>query len=358
MIALELKVIAALLGGYAVWTFGMFAVALMRGIKRRKEARLSAELEPVIREELAAYVSGAGNLPKLKELCERSRRDVSDVLMSFQGTVAGGALALLCQSSIELGLIHDWCAEARAKHPIRRRRAFDRLAFMCAFEPCRRLAGDLLREALDDPDPEVRFYACRSLAQTGSMAQIGRLFEASLSQPLLTRILLTEVLRRFAVPLCEREVMLALNSENTERVLACLEMLVAWERAVPIPDLHILIRSPDRRIRLLALRLAPLVPLETVDLNAIIPMVMDSDLEAATGAAVLLGRLRVEDALPTLARSLRFGDATLARASAEALALMPPKGWTTLQEMSSSSNPLAAGVASEALAQVRQRGAA
>jgi len=78
--------------------------------------------------------------------------------------------------------------------------------------------------------------------------------------------------------------------------------------------------------------------------------------EAATGAAVLLGRLRVEEALPALARSLRFGGAGLARAAAEALARMPPKGWITLEEMSAGPNPLAAGLAGEALDRARRRG--
>jgi len=356
MIREELTAIAALLGGFFIWNLGMFAVILVRGLKRRKEARLAEELQPVIREELANYVSGAGNLPKLQELCLRSRRDVASVLMNFQGTVSGGALNLLCEASIDLHLIDDWCTDARSRDPLRRRRAFGRLAFVCVFEPCRRIGGDLLKAALDDRDPEVRFSACRALAQIGSIAQIERLFEAALEQPLLTRILLTEELRRFAVPLCERAVMKALSSEDRDRVVACMEMLVAWERAVPVPDLHMLLRSPHRRIRLLALRLAPLVPLESADLGAIIPMLIDDDVEAATGAAVLLGRLRVEDALPTLARSLRFGDAGLARAAAEALSRMPPKGWITLEEMASSPNSLSAVLARSALDQARRRG--
>jgi hypothetical protein len=355
MIRLELTVVAAVLGGFAVWNCGMFAVILLRAIRRRNEVRLSDTLQPLIREELVACLSGSGDRPKLKEYCHRSRRDVSETLMSFQGTVAGGALDRLCEISIELGLIKDWCAEARSKKTILRRPAFARLAFVCAYEPCRRLAGDLLGAALDDADPEVRFYAWRSLARSGSIAEIERLFNAALAQPLLIRILLTEELRRYAVPLCERAVILALKSEDKERVLACLEMVVAWERFVPVPDLRFLIDGPDRRIRIQALRLAPLVPLEKADLVALDRVLMGDDAEAAAAAAVACGRFQFEQALPGLARCLRSSNAALARAAAGALAQMPPKGWSTLEEMCASSNPVTSGAAAEALDRARRQ---
>jgi hypothetical protein len=355
MIHLELTVVAVLLSGFAVWNFGMFAIALLRGLKWRQQARLSAQLQPEIRQELVAYLSGADDLTKLREFCRQSRRDVTDALMTFQGTVRGGARDRLCEFTIEQGLLHDWCDDARSKDPIRRRPAFARLSFVCAYEPCRRVAGDLLGKALNDADPEVRFFAWRSLMQSGTIKEIEQLFDSALAQSLLIRILLTEELRRFAVPLCERAVMKALNSEDKDRVLACLEMLVAWERAVPVPDLHALISSSDRRIRIQALRLAPLVPLEPEDLGAILRALVGDDMDVAAAAASAAGRLRFEEALPGLARCLRSTQPALVRASAEALAKMPPKGWATLEEMVVSSNLLTAGAAAEALESVQRK---
>jgi hypothetical protein len=349
MIRLELTVVAVLLGWWAIWNCGMFAVALMRALKWSKQAQLSAALQPQIRQEIVVYLSGSDDVTKLKEFCRQSRRDVAEALMSFRATVGGSARDRLCEFTIEQALIHDWCTEAKSKDPILRRPAFARLAFVCAYEPCRRVAGDLLERALNDADPEVRFYAWRSLVQSGTIPEIEELFDAALSQSLLIRILLTEELRRFAVPLCERAVMKALNSDDLERVLACLEMLVAWERAVPVPDLHALIDSSDRRICIQALRLAPLVPLETAELGAILRALVGDDTDVAVAAAVAAGRLRFEEALPGLARCLRSGHSALARAAAEALAEMPPIGWTTLEEMAASSNPITAGAAAEAL---------
>ena len=129
------------------------------------------------------------------------------------------------------------------------------------------------------------FCAWRALAQSGGTGEIERLFRAALTQPLLIRILLTEELRRYAVPLCERAVMLELKSDDKERVLACLEMLVAWERSVPVPDLRFLIEHSDRRIRVQALRLAPLVPMEIADLTSLVHVLLGDDAEEAAAAA-------------------------------------------------------------------------
>lgn len=358
MTQLEFTIAAVLLGAYAVWNLGMFVVTLLRSLKWRKQAVISAELLPQIRVELAAYLAGSENSDVLKEFSRKSRLDVAEALMSFQGTVGGGARDRLCEFSIEQTLIHDWCDDARSKDPVTRRPAFARLAFVCAYEPCRRLAGDLLKDALEDQDTEVRFYAWRALVQSGSTKEIEDLFEAALSQSLLIRILLTEELRRFAVPLCKRAVIKALNSPDPKNVLAALEMLVAWERAVPIPDLRLLIDHSDRRIRIQALRLSPLVPLEKPDLDAILDKLTGEEEDAAAEAAIAVGRLQYAPALPDLARCLRAGRSVLARAAAEALAQMPPKGWITLVEMCSSPNPITAGAAGEALDRAQRKAGA
>jgi len=102
------------------------------------------------------------------------------------------------------------------------------------------------------------------------------------------------------------------------------------------------------------LRLAPLVPMELADLNAVIRVLLAEDPEVATAAAVACGRLQFEDSLPGLARCLRSKHAALARAAAEALAQMPPRGWNTLEELCQSPNPLTAGAAAEALERARR----
>ena len=71
---------------------------------------------------------------------------------------------------------------ARRHDVVRRRSAFANLAFAFAYEPCRRVAGDLLVEALNDSDEEVRLSACRGLVLAGDEARSSDLF-ASPSGP-------------------------------------------------------------------------------------------------------------------------------------------------------------------------------
>jgi hypothetical protein len=68
----------------------------------------------------------------------------------------------------------------------------------------------------------------------------------------------------------------------------------------------------------------------------------------------MAGRLRLDEAMPYLARCLRLGTAEMARIAATALAEMPPKGWQTLQEISSGSDTSAL-IAAAALERGRRR---
>ena len=182
---LELTAVAVLLGGYFIWNLGMYMIALGRANKWRQRAKLSAALQPQIRQELVAFLSGSDNSATIKAFIAKSRRDVADALYSFQSTVRGGARDRLCELTIEHALIHDWCTDARSKDPMRRRTAFARLAFVCTYEPCRRVAGEIFERALNDADSEVRLFAWRTLVQSGTPEEIERLFESALSQSLL-----------------------------------------------------------------------------------------------------------------------------------------------------------------------------
>jgi HEAT repeat protein len=352
MTRVELSAFAVILCAYALWVAGMYAVAMVRSLSWRKRDQLSQELLPEIREALVDYLAGSDDLTKIRQFVKQSRRDVADALLGFQATVGGGARDRLCELALEQALVHDWCQDAHAKDVTRRRAAFERLSFVCAYEPCRRVAGETLSHALEDEDSEVRFSAAVAMLQSGGPGEIERVFELALTQNPLVRILLTEELRRYAGILCARAIPAVLASEDFHAVLATLEMLVAWERALPLNDLRCVLSHPHREIRLEALRLTPLVPLTVDTQSAILDALSDPDPEIAIAACHSAARLRIEAAMPGLARCLRCGAADLARAAAAALAEMPPLGWTTLLELGSSGNPVTAGAAREALERV------
>ncbi|MEI9974682.1 MAG: HEAT repeat domain-containing protein [Ignavibacteriota bacterium] len=82
------------------------------------------------------------------------------------------------------------------------------------------------------------------------------------------------------------------------------------ERALTLQDLHQLLDSPHRDVRLEALRLAKLVPLSPENRSALLRFLHEGDEEENTIAALTAGRLRLQEALPALARCLRTGRLT------------------------------------------------
>ena len=136
---------------------------------------------PEIQEALVDHLAGSADLARIQRLAHTSRRDVADAITGFQGTVGGGALDRLCELALNLGLVHDWVHDAHSRDAVRRRSAFARLAFVSVYEPCRRVTGDLLFQALDDSDPEVWLWACRSAIVSGTGQQIEAVFEVAVT---------------------------------------------------------------------------------------------------------------------------------------------------------------------------------
>lgn len=356
MINFELSVISILLAGYALWIFGMFAAAMVRGSRSRRNQRETAELAPQVQRALVDYLAGADNADRIQEFARHNPSAAADAFVAFRATVTGEARDRLCELALEQGLVYSWCQETRSGSIPRRRAAFVRLGFACYYEPCRRVAGEVLIRGLADPDHEVRLEACRALVQAGEPSDIESVFESALSHNLLIRILLTEELRRHAGLLCERAVPEALQSPDPARVLAVLDMLVAWERALPLRGLFGLLNREHPRIRIEALRLAALVEMTAEDKAAVLEALEDRDERVALAAAQTAGRLRLESALIPLACCLRNGGPELARAAACALAELPGHGRETLQQLSSNPDAATAAAAREALERVPQGG--
>jgi len=256
--------------------------------------------------------------------------------------------------ALELGLVHEWCDEARSTDQVRRRAALERLAFVCFYEPCRRVAGDLVVRALQDPDRAVALLAARAIIHSADLHEIEQVFEVAVSEDVLARISLNGDLRRHAVPLCERAVPAALASKDRNRVRATLGTLAAWERAIPLANLEEFLRSQDRSTRLEAIRLAPFVSVTPGIRTAMVEAVSDDDPEISIAAAVSAARLRLEESLPFLPAVLRIAPGEVARAATIELAGMGAGGRQVLEELRDESNAVTASAAREALAIARR----
>jgi hypothetical protein len=354
MTRIELSVAVLLLSAYGLFLTVLFLGLRNRALERRRRAATAESKLPQIRDALVDYLSGSNEQGVIREFVRTYRSDVGDAILDFHGTVGGSARDRLCDLALELTLVHDWCQEVHSKDQSERRKAYARLSFVCAYEPCRRVAGDLLLLALKDGDPQVRLSAARALVQSGTIEELGQVFRLAVSQSLLTRVLLAEDLRRHATELCQTVVPAVLAAGNNAETVAALQILVGWERALPLDNLHRLLERGSHEVRLEALRMAPLVPLSPENRSVILRLLREGDQEESTLAALTAGRLRLQEAMPALARCVRTGTAELGRIAAVALAEMPPKGWQTLQEIAGGSDTSAL-IAAAALERGRRR---
>jgi HEAT repeat protein len=161
-------------------------------------------------------------------------------------------------------------------------------------------------------------------------------------------------LRRHALSLAAGPVKAALVSGEAKRARATLDILVAWERAIPVNDLREFLEHRDRDIRVLAFRLASFVTLDFESRLALLRSLNDTDAAIRGLAIVAVGRQKMTQAIPELARCLRLEGLQQARQAAAALGDMQPQGWRTLEELSTNPNPVTALAASEALARAKR----
>jgi HEAT repeat protein len=343
----------ALVGACIFFLSALLLVAMRRAGRLRARRAESAAVRPALQAALVAYLAGGTDDSLFRRYIGTHPADLAESILLFQNTVGGSARDRLCALALDLRLVHQWYEEGRARDVVRRRAACASLAFACVYEPCRRVAGDLLIEALNDGDEEVRLSACQGLVLAGGEDQMEDLFELALQPNLLTRIVLTEDLRRHALALAAGPVRVVLRSGDARRVRATLEILVAWERAIPLEELREFLEHRDRDIRVLAFRLASFASFNFESRLALVRSLHDPDAEIRGLAIVAVGRQKMTEAIPELALCLRREGLEQARHAAAALGGMPPQGWRTLEELSASPNPVTALAATEALARAR-----
>lgn len=343
----------ALEGVYILFLSGLLLVVMRRAKVWCARRAASALVRPALHTALVNFLAGATDDSLFSRYTRTHPVDMAESILLFQATVAGSARDRLCGLALDLGLVHKWSQEARSRDVIRRRTAFANLAFVSVFEPCRRVAGDLLLDSVTDSDEEVRLSACRGALLAAGEDQIGELFALAIKGDMLARIVLTEDLRRHALMLAAGPVREALRSGDAPSIRATLEILVAWERAIPMEDLGEFLEHPERDIRVLAFRLASYVAVDRRGRRALLAALHDGDVGIRGLAIIAVGRQKITEAIPDLAYCLRSEELEEARYAAAALAAMPPRGWGALEELSSHANPFTALAAGEALARAK-----
>jgi HEAT repeat protein len=288
---IALYALVCLLGMCLFFFAVLLLVQIRRSRLRQKREADSKAVREALHQALVQFLTGSPDDSAIRKHLKAHRQDVADMLLHFQSTVSGGARDRLCHLALDLGLVHEWCEDGASPDRMRRRKGLSRLAFICNYEPCRRVAGELMTRALEDPDGEVRLSAARGLVKTGVTVDVEDVFLLALDPNRFTRAVLTEELRGHAMLLLTEGIPEVLDSGQKPYVRATLEILTAWERAIPLEHLHRFLNGIDREIRVMALRLAPLCPPDDATRRAIARALADEDEEVrslADAAAVRL----------------------------------------------------------------------
>jgi hypothetical protein len=288
-----LYALVCLLGICMFFFAGLLLVQIRRSQVRQQREAAGKAVRAKLHEAMVQFLTGSPDDTAIRTHLKTHPQDVAEMLLHFQSTVSGGARDRLCHLALDLGLVHEWCQDGASSDLMKRRQGLRRLAFICNYEPCRRVAGEMMTRALEDPDEEVRLSAARGLVKTGQAVDVEDVFLLALDPNRFTRAVLTEELRRHALLLLSDGIPEVLNSGQKEYVRAALEILIAWERAIPLEHLHRFLNGMDRETRMMALRLAPLCPPDEATRRAITRALEDEDKEVRALAEAAAERLHL-----------------------------------------------------------------
>lgn len=321
--------------------------AMLSRAAGRKRATLGAKVRPEIFESLALYMGGNNDLTRLRGFAKLHPQLLEAAILDSQSNVSGSVRERLGDLAVELYLVERWLEGARSGHAAVRRQAVSAIARMGDHQRVGQFWVDAAVIGLHDADEQVRLDCAGLVARCGSAVQIRKVFELSLQDTPLMRLLVGHELRRHAMDLCVEAVPRALRSPQEKTVVAALKLAVSWECSLPL-DVSALAESPSREIRIETMRLLPYVPATPEHRSAVRRGLGDADLGVACAAASAAGRLGMPEAIPLLTSCLRRGSTGLAAAAAASLS-MNSAGCKALEEQARIADPIASKAAREAL---------
>jgi hypothetical protein len=325
----------------------LLAFSFFLKVTGQLRASRTARLAPRIRELLALHAAGEDRRDQIQRLWDAHARDVEQCLVEFLHTVRGHGWEQLSQLAADLHLIQKWQRQYRSWSAARRKNAVGKLALLP-----RRLAGKLLRTALLDPDESVSLQTARAMIRNPEPEELTQIFGLAVNGSLVTRMILAEDLRPYALDLARQAVPAVLECGVPGPILAALQIVRAWGKFLALPQLYPLLRHPHAAIRAAAVDILSLVPRWATLETEIIDLLNDPVEEVRSPAARAAAVLGIAGALPSLARCLHDENTQTAAAAAYALAHLGAEGCRILEQETVTGSLLAASAALEALEQI------
>lgn len=326
----------------------LLAFSFCKKLARQFRESRSARVSPAIREFLGRHASGADHVRDLRDLRVAYPREVERCLVDFLRMLRGGGRERLAQLAVDLLVVQQWQRQFRSGNLARRKSAVANLALLP-----REFAGGVFQKALSDPDEAVRLHTARHMVSNLQPGELPEVFHLLVNGSLVTRMVLAEDLRPYALELALSALPAVLEAAEPRSTRAALDVLRAWGKFLPLPQVYSLLRHRDPHVRSAALLVLPLVP-RSPQLEPEILHALNDPVEAVRGMAVrIAAKFGISTALPQLVRCLHDPDAATAAAAADALARLGPEGYRVLEQEMITGSSLAASAALEALQRVQ-----
>ena len=305
-------------------------------------------LGPAVRTKLASHLTGMDETAELASLRLKDRRVVDRCVLEVLSSITGVQKERMARLAVSLGIVDRWLAMVSSRDAAKRRRAASALRLLGIPE-----FNVTLRACLDDEDESISFEAARALLQTDDAQAVNAVFQFAMEGSLLRRAVLAMDLKRFAASLCVQEIPDALRSSNPERILAALQIIRAWQIALPIDAIVPITNHPSAAIRTAALDAVPW-QIGSIELaREWTPRLNDSVPGPQAAAARAIKTMRIESAVFSLRTVLvESTDRELLYAVASALAVIGAKGESVLHSISLESSTIGAHAALSALERI------
>jgi hypothetical protein len=282
---------------------------------------------PLIREKIADFVIGDDDLRELSRLQKQHPEDMEECVLEFLDSMSGEGRERISQLAERLGLIADWQRRYQSRSAKVREAAISRLGQLSESH----INAPMLA-ALQDADESIRAQACRALIRSEKPEHIETAFTFLLTQSLLSRSLLTEELKPYALLLSQKIIPEFLRSEDPQRVLLTLETINAWRTILPLPNAYQLLQHKSAEVRARALYALSHISASEEFERYIINCFADASHQVRVAALLAAGRLKIAAALPQLTLCLREGNHEVVRAAAFSLAQLGSNGMEILEQ--------------------------
>jgi len=326
----------------------LLAFSFSKKLARQCRESRAARVSPAIRELLGRHASGSDYLHDIREVRVAYSREVEECLVEFLRIVRGEAREKLAQLAVDLLFVQRWQRQFQSNNLARRKKAVANLALLP-----RQFAGEVLQQALTDPDESVRLHTARHIVSNLQPGELPQVFSLVVNGPLVTRMVLAEDLRPHALELAQEVIPALLERGEPQTTRAVLEVLRAWGKFLQLPQVYPLLRHRDSGVRAAALQILPLVPRSPQLEREVLDALDDPAEPVRTMALRIAARFGLTGALPQLVRCLHDPDAQTAAAAAHALAQLGAAGCHILEQEMVTGPQLAASAALEALQRIQ-----